>query len=95
MVEQGENEGREIGQKAHITKVWGKKGSKFWWKFYLTKSCQIFIKLWYYLCKVFGRNMWKFQQNRTTFYKIKFCSENGSNNIFDTFLKNCEAKKVS
>ena len=39
--------------------------------------------------------MWKFQHNQTILYYIKFCSKNDSNNIFDTFWKNCEAKQVS
>ena len=39
--------------------------------------------------------MLKFQPNGATFYKIKFCSENGSTTNNDTLKKICEAKKVS
>ena len=36
-----------------------------------------------------------FQPNGITFYKIKFCSQNGSTNNNDSLKKICEAKKVS
>ena len=49
-------------------KVWGiKKVSRFWWKFYFTKSCPILYKLWHFLIKVSGKNIQKLQQNRKTF----------------------------
>ena len=39
-----------------ISKVWyEKKVSKFWWKFYLTKSCSILFKFWIFLDKVSGK----------------------------------------
>ena len=71
-----------------------KKVSKFRRKFYLVKSCSIWFILWHFLNKVSGKNMWKFHQNRITFYYIKFCSKNFSTNNSDTFFKkNCEEKK--
>ena len=49
MVERGEDEGREIGQKPTLLRCETKKLSKFWWKFYLHK--------------VHGKNMHKFKPN--------------------------------
>ena len=43
-----------------------KKESKFLQK-YLVKSCLIWFKLWHFLNKEHGKNIWKFQQNRTFF----------------------------
>ena len=63
-----------------------KKVSKFRRKFYLVKSCSIWFKLWHFLNKVFGKNMWKFQQNQTTFYEIIFCSENYCWNLWLSFF---------
>ena len=67
-----------------------KKVSKLGWKCYLTKSCSILFKLSHFLDKVSDKNTQKFQLNPTTFYWIKF-----SSNDYDIFLKNCEANKVS
>ena len=40
----------------YLNKVWyEKKVSKFWWKFYLTKSCSILFKFWIFLDKVSGK----------------------------------------
>ena len=51
------------------SKVWYKiKVSKIWWKFHATKSCSILFKLRIFLNKVSGKNMLKFQSNRTIFY---------------------------
>ena len=74
-------------------KVWiKKKVSKLGWKFYLIKSCSIEFKLSYFLDKVSGKNMLRFQLNRTTFYlkKIllrKMTAENCDNVCFTIFLK--------
>ena len=67
---------RLVNIRFELRKVWCKKKvSKFRRKFYLVKSCSIWFKLWHFLNKVFGKNMLRFQIIRTTFNKIKFCSE--------------------
>ena len=46
---------------AVLNKVWSiKKVSKLGRKFYLTKSCSIWFKLWQFLDKVSGKNILKF-----------------------------------
>ena len=54
---------------AKILRCESKKVSKFRWKIYLTKSCQIWLKLSHFLDKASGKNMQTFQPNRTTFTK--------------------------
>ena len=66
---------------------------KLGWKCYLIKSCLILFKLWYFLDKVLVKNMIQFQLNWTTFYKIKFSTESGSSNDYDTFFKKLWSKK--
>ena len=50
-------------------------GAKNVSKFYLTKNCPIFFKLWHFVDKVPGENILKFQPNGKTISKLKFCSE--------------------
>ena len=51
-----------------------KKSIKIWMKILISKKFSNFIQTLTFFDKVSGINMMKFQPNRTTFYKIKFCS---------------------
>ena len=62
-----------------------KKSIKIWMKILISKKFSNFIQTLTFFDKVSGINMMKFQQNRTTFYKINFCSEYGSTNNSYTF----------